>query len=158
LPKKDTYMTGSAQPRQPRVPRVEASMWLATLARRFADDRASAREVAQAFSDWQATLPARPDHKVDVPESTEAVIAKGAAEGVIRFMRSEKKQPGELKCVCCPGEPGHIYRRFVEFGPFKDVYPAHFGHGVNELLGTVALNNNRFDGKRVRVTVEVLED
>lgn len=87
----------------------------------------------------------------------EKVIHQGSATGVIEFMRSER-QPGEQPCKCCPGEPGHIFSRGVKFGEFHDIYPAHFGHGVRELLGSVALNDKTFEGKRVRVTVEVLED
>lgn len=87
----------------------------------------------------------------------EKVIRQGSAIGVIEFTRSERKA-GEPQCMCCPGETGHVFHRGVKFGPFHDVYPQHFGHGVRELLGSVALENNAFEGKRVRVTVEVLED
>lgn len=88
--------------------------------------------------------------------NNDVVIRSGSAEGVIRFMRSEPK-PNEPHCACCPGQPGHIYSRGVKFGPFDDVYPEHFGHGVRELLGSIALTDNSLEGKRVRVTVEVLE-
>lgn len=87
----------------------------------------------------------------------ESVLKTGSATGVIRFSRSERRD-GEQPCQCCPGEPGHIFNRRVEFGQFEDVYPEHFGHGVTELLGSVALNDKTFEGKRVRVTVEVLVD
>lgn len=87
----------------------------------------------------------------------ETVIRQGSATGVIQFMRSERRD-GEQPCKCCPGEPGHIFSRNVKFGPFEDIYPEHFGHGVREFLGSVALNDNSLEGKRVRVTVEVLED
>lgn len=89
--------------------------------------------------------------------SSDVVIKKGSAIGIIHFKRSERRE-GQAPCKCCPGEPGHIFSRGVEFGPFEDIYPEHFGHGVQELLGSVALNDNRFEGKRVRVTVEVLEN
>jgi hypothetical protein len=85
------------------------------------------------------------------------VLRKEVALGVIRFLRSERRH-GETPCICCPGEPGHIHGRGVEFGPFKDLYPEHFGHGVKEFLGSVALYENSFEDKRVRVTVEVLDD
>ena len=52
--KKDTYMTGAAQPRQPRAPHVEAAAWLSTVARRYANESANAREVEEAFSAWAA--------------------------------------------------------------------------------------------------------
>ena len=54
--RKNTYMTGPAQPRQPREAKAEAALWLATVARRFANDRAGAKEVEQAFADWKSTL------------------------------------------------------------------------------------------------------
>lgn len=85
------------------------------------------------------------------------MLRRESVIGVIRFMRSERRA-GDQPCVCCPGEPGHIFNRRVEFGPFDDVYPKHFGHGVTEFLGSVALQVNAFEGKRVRVTVEVLDD
>lgn len=89
--------------------------------------------------------------------SQETVLKHGSATGVIRFLRSELRD-GERPCNCCPGQSGHIFNRSVEFGSFEDIYPKHFGHGVKELLGSVALNDNAFEGKRVRVTVEVLAD
>jgi hypothetical protein len=51
---KNTYMTGAAQPRQPRADNVEAAGWLATVARRYANENANAREVEEAFRSWQA--------------------------------------------------------------------------------------------------------
>ncbi|MCA3000346.1 MAG: hypothetical protein ING75_17295 [Rhodocyclaceae bacterium] len=85
--------------------------------------------------------------------SDESVIQRGSAEGVIHFMRSDLPKI----CVCCPGQPTHVFSRYVKFGDFDDAYPETFGHGVQELLGSIALCDNRFEGKRVRVTVEVLE-
>ncbi len=88
--------------------------------------------------------------------NNDAVIRRGTAEGVIFFMVSEPIE-GHPRCSCCPEKEGHIYARGVEFGPFDDVYPEHFGHGVRELLGSVALCDNTYEGKRVRVTIEVME-
>jgi hypothetical protein len=85
------------------------------------------------------------------------VLRKEVTFGVISFTRSERRD-GEKPCICCPGEPGHIHSRGVKFGPFNDLYPEHFGHGVSEFLGSVALYENSYEGKRVRVTIEVLDD
>jgi hypothetical protein len=85
------------------------------------------------------------------------VIKKEIALGVIKFRRSVRSN-GEPPCKCCPGEPGHIYARGVKFGWFKNLQPKHFGHGVEDFLASVVLHNNSFEGKRVRVTVEVLDD
>ena len=92
----------------------------------------------------------------DANDSRSLVLKSASAEGVIRFMRGDRATH-EPPCVCCPGESGHIFSRGVEFGPFEDSFPDHFGHGVRELLGTV-IGDNSLDGKRVRVTVEVLSD
>ena len=51
--KKDTYMTGAANPRQPRAAHVEAAAWLSTVARRYANESANASEVEEAFSAWK---------------------------------------------------------------------------------------------------------
>ncbi len=57
--KKDTYMTGTAAPRQPRAAHVEATAWLSTVARRYANENANARQIEEAFLAWQAANAAR---------------------------------------------------------------------------------------------------
>jgi hypothetical protein len=86
---------------------------------------------------------------------TEPQVLKAAfIVGVVKYKRGE---PSDPPCICCPGSPGHIYCRFVEFPKFDSEYPDHFGFGANEFIGTHVLYGD-FEGKRVRLTVEVLED
>jgi hypothetical protein len=52
--KKDTYSTEPARPPQPRNESIEAAAWLATLARRFVNERANAKEIAEAYAAFLA--------------------------------------------------------------------------------------------------------
>lgn len=51
--RKDTYMTGPAQPRQPMPGNIEAARWVASAARRYADGRATLAEVRDAFRELE---------------------------------------------------------------------------------------------------------
>jgi hypothetical protein len=82
------------------------------------------------------------------------VLKSSSIIGVIEYDRSS---PTEPKCVCCPGSSAHIYARGVKFPRFESEYPEHFGFGANEFIGTHVLYGD-FEGKRVLLTVEVLED
>ena len=75
-------------------------------------------------------------------------------EGVIRFLRSD---PAEQACVCCPPGGGHIFRRYIEWNEWETGYAEHFGRGPDVLVMHHATGLNENEGKRVRVTVEVLE-
>lgn len=80
------------------------------------------------------------------------VLASSSIIGTVRFLRSE---PQEHVCVCCPKGSGHIFNRRVDFsdydwpGPHRD---------VQEFLYLAALRDASHEGKRVRVTVEVLQE
>ncbi|KVC71410.1 hypothetical protein WI73_11330 [Burkholderia ubonensis] len=76
-------------------------------------------------------------------------------EGIVRFMRSEAEKQ---VCVCCPPGGGHIFSRRVEWDEWKTNRAAHFGNGPDVLIGSKVLDLNQNEGKRVRVTVEVLDE
>jgi hypothetical protein len=84
---------------------------------------------------------------------SERVIKSASVIGVVKYRRSEEPST----CICCPGETHHIFSRYVDFGKFDSVYPEHFGYGPREFIGTQVLYDG-FEGKRVRLTIEVLED
>ncbi len=83
-----------------------------------------------------------------------ALAERHSIEGVIRFMRSD---PAEQVCVCCPPGGGHIFNRRVEWDAWDTGHPEHFGLGPDVLLMRRATGLNANEGKRVRVTIEVLE-
>lgn len=91
---------------------------------------------------------------VKANKTAETVLTKASIMGVIEYMRSKAD---DQVCVCCPPNTGHVFSRNVNFEKFNSVLPDHFGYGVREFLYTTALSKNAFEGKRVRVTVEVLE-
>lgn len=80
-------------------------------------------------------------------------MTRHSIEGVIRFMRSA---PGDMPCTCCPPDTGHIFGRLVDWEEWDT------GHAPNrrstDLLVVNHLLTNSTEGKRLRVTVEVLED
>ena len=83
------------------------------------------------------------------------VLNKASIEGTIKYMHSD---PKKQDCICCPPGKGHIFARGIEFEPFDSALPEHFGHTEREFLYTIALAYNGYEGKRVRVTVEVIDD
>jgi hypothetical protein len=85
------------------------------------------------------------------PTTESTVIHSASVEGRVVFMRSDKESQA---CVCCPPGTGHIFSRHLELQPFVSHYQ---GQEVQDFVRTEALNKS-FEGKRVRVTVEVLED
>lgn len=76
---------------------------------------------------------------------------------IIGTVRYERGSPDKVRCACCPGEAAHIFSRYLELEAFASAYPKHFGHGLAEFVGTQVLYGG-FEGKRVRVTIEVLEE
>ncbi|WP_258570033.1 DUF551 domain-containing protein [Burkholderia sp. MBR-1] len=76
-------------------------------------------------------------------------------EGTVRFMRSEEEKQ---VCVCCPPGGGHIFSRRVEWDDWETRHPAHFGNGPDVLINSKVTDGNRNEGKRVRLTVEVLDE
>ncbi|MFK4706052.1 hypothetical protein ABIC83_002891 [Roseateles asaccharophilus] len=82
----------------------------------------------------------------------ETAISTMTLHGRVHFMRSEVDKQA---CVCCPAGGGHIFsRQLVIDEPAKKGSPKD----VFDLLYTAALRNNSHEGKRVRVTVEVLDE
>lgn len=90
-----------------------------------------------------------------IPDSEPSVLRRSAVEGVVVYQRSSA---GEQVCICCPAGTGHVFSRRVDFEPFESAYPEHFGRGAQEFIGTIALQDRALEGKRVRLTVEVLDD
>lgn len=54
MAKKDTFMSGPANPNYPRSPLIEAARFLSSQARLFALDRALAADVDAAIEEWRA--------------------------------------------------------------------------------------------------------
>jgi hypothetical protein len=81
---------------------------------------------------------------------------KDSVEGVVYCMRSEPKDP---PCGCCGGMP-HFYGVGVKIEPQKsNYYTAFTNKSIEDFLHEfVAIRKNEIEGKRVRVTIEVLED
>lgn len=82
--KKNTYMTGSANPAQPRALHIDAAAFLATVARRYTNENANAREVLEAFEGWKLayhkslqTVPC--DHRCGMPAKCAELGCAGAA-------------------------------------------------------------------------------
>ena len=82
------------------------------------------------------------------------VIQSRSVEGRVRYMRSSSD---DRACACCPDGKGHVFSRSVDFDQFATGLPEHFGRGAEEFLYSVALRGG-YEGKRVRLTVEILED
>lgn len=74
-------------------------------------------------------------------------------EGTVRFKRSEADKQ---VCVCCPPGGGHVFSRRIEWDEWETGQPSHFGNGPDVLIGSKVTYRNRNEGRRVRVTVEVL--
>jgi len=80
-------------------------------------------------------------------EARDAVVV----EGVIEFRRSSTSEP--KLCVCCPGEPSHIFGRSVnwegecwaQFNALETAIRKHFTY------------KNENEGRRLRVTIEVVQ-
>lgn len=82
------------------------------------------------------------------------VLKRASVEGRVQFQRGSAT---DQVCICCPKGGGHIFARSVVFNAFETDLPEHFGRGANEFMHAVALQGD-FEGKRVRLTVEVLAD
>ncbi|WP_098020884.1 hypothetical protein [Orrella dioscoreae] len=87
-------------------------------------------------------------------QAQDAVAHQFSIEGVVHFKRSD---PAEQVCVCCPQGGGHIFSRGVHWDAWETGYPEHFGNGANVLVMRHATDLNANEGKRVRLTVEVLD-
>jgi hypothetical protein len=83
-------------------------------------------------------------------------LASHSVEGVVRFSRAA---PGlePLHCKCCD-ERGHVYARSLDLYPWYTTLPLHFGRGVDQFVySNVLMRPNDYEGKRVRITVEVFD-
>lgn len=76
-------------------------------------------------------------------------------EGIVRFMRSDAEKQ---VCVCCPPGGGHIFSRRVEWDNWETNRASHFGNCPDVLVSSKVTDRNSNEGKRVRLTVEVLDD
>lgn len=97
-------------------------------------------------------LQAGEDVKTPQRPAMEAVINSMTLHGRVNFKRGEVSSQA---CVCCPAGGGHIFSRELVVdepaakGSPKDVF---------DLLYAAAFRNNTHEGKRVRITVEVLDE
>ncbi|QBQ72188.1 hypothetical protein HWC14_gp39 [Serratia phage Parlo] len=64
--------------------------------------------------------------------------------GTVRFMRSE--EPG--RCICCKGDH-HIYCRPVDWDD---------GKSASRMIENLVASSEEMEGRRLRVTVEVVEE
>lgn len=86
------------------------------------------------------------------------ILASTSAEGTMIFMRHDDDKPKE--CVCCGGQ--HIFSRSVQLADLVD----YWGRPVtrpNEFVDDFACQKGPdkepiYEGKRVRITVEILDD
>lgn len=76
-------------------------------------------------------------------------------EGTVVYTRGPIER--EKICICCPGQPSHIFNRELVLDKFDSIYPEHFGFSVTEFVGTCVLHDNSLEGRRVRITVELLD-
>lgn len=86
----------------------------------------------------------------------QAPVDKAVIEGTVYFLRSKRDAEGETKCACCP-DGHHIFGRAVKWDVWATNRPEHFGNGPDVLVGSAVTDKNKNEGKRVRVTVEVLQ-
>lgn len=78
-------------------------------------------------------------------------------EGVVTLQRSSSLRPvpASQRCRCCPGGD-HIFSRHVKWDAYDTERPAHFGNSANVFVDSKVTDYNANEGKRVRLTVEVL--
>lgn len=77
-------------------------------------------------------------------------------EGVVRFMRSKRDRGGEPPCRCCDGGP-HIFARGIDCEPEPSIFKPLKKTKPDDWLYE-ALFRDDLEGRRVRVTMEVLPD
>lgn len=77
-----------------------------------------------------------------------------AVEGVVQFSRSDDAT--SQACSCCPAGTGHVFARGVRWDQYVTNHPEHFGNGPEIFIARHVTNKNRNEGRRVRLTVEVL--
>ncbi|MBP5947967.1 hypothetical protein [Pseudomonas sp. P9(2020)] len=77
-------------------------------------------------------------------------------EGVVRFSRSD--DVASQACSCCPAGTGHVFARGVLWDQYETNHPEHFGNGPEVFIARHITNKNRNEGRRVRLTVEILPD
>ena len=100
---------------------------------------------------------AAPTQPVSAEKPTAADAGGQSIEGVVKFMRSsDLPNSSKNKCICCP-DGDHIFARGVEWDKYETNRPEHFGNGPNVFVSGVT-DNNKNEGRRVRLTVEVLPD
>jgi hypothetical protein len=77
-----------------------------------------------------------------------------SVEGVVTLHRSERE--GAEDCICCEGP--HVYGSGIDTDPFEYPWSAEPKTSVHDWLN-MQVSHHRFDleGKRVRVTLEVVE-
>lgn len=99
--------------------------------------------------------------KLGVPEELRSAVgaevaapaASGVSASLIGRIRFSRSAGADQVCVCCPKGQGHIFSRRLEY--------ESAGQGprdIQDFIYTTALRDTSHEGKRVRITVEVLAD
>jgi hypothetical protein len=64
----------------------------------------------------------------------------------------------DQRCVCCPPNTGHIFGRLIDWDKYDTRRTEHFGSDARVFVDSKVTDYNRNEGKRVRLTVDVLPD
>jgi hypothetical protein len=82
--------------------------------------------------------------------------SRHSIEGVVKFKRhSDHKNNNNSDCICCP-DGDHIFSRSVQWDAYQTNRPEHFGNGPEVFVSSCVTDHNLNEGRRVRLTVEVL--
>ncbi|HEY3599722.1 MAG TPA: hypothetical protein VGL08_19675 [Paraburkholderia sp.] len=110
---------------------------------------------------WHHSWPTAPvAHAADAAPALHAgggeqseMAQRHVIEGTVRFMR---RFDGN-QCACCPPGAGHIFGRRVEWDKYDTRRPEHFGSDARVFVNSRTTDLNENEGKRVRLTVEVID-
>lgn len=125
------------------------------LAELVAKWRAEADRLDKSFGPGNMVIAADRRQCADELDALRAALAggfvvKGSIEGTVKFMRSDASKP--KVCICCEGP--HIFCRYLDAPAPKN--PAFTA--LDWLLYDTILQHNEHEGRRVRVTVELIEE
>jgi hypothetical protein len=75
---------------------------------------------------------------------------KTSIDGVVVFHRSESSD-----CICCEGN--HIYGREIKIEPYPSIFQGLNVENVRDFISESLCTMEGIEGKKVRVTIEVVE-
>lgn len=107
---------------------------------------------------WQLVRLVR-DLRTNKSTGDRATTSRHSVEGVVKFKRHgdyEKPSGSSSNCICCPGGD-HIFTRSVQWDAYPTNRPEHFGNGPEVFVSSHVTDFNVNEGRRVRLTVEVLD-